>query len=381
MVSRARRAAAECADAPAWAVPDDELVTCLQQAWAGVQQLTAAAAHLVRQAEARGLPSAQAATSMVVWLRQVLRVTPATAQRLARLAETLDVHPALDVAVCAGQVSAEQATAIGAALTDLPAEVGAEVVDKAEAMLVGWADEFDPIALSRLGERILTHVAPEVAERRDGDALARQEARAHRRRAFTLSPVGGGSVRLTGWLDETGAAMVNAALDPLCHPRHDGDAAPRTPAQRRADALVDICAAAHKTPDAPSHGGDATEVVVTIPLATLSGASVSGAAPASASPASGSSPGASEPGGAPSVGISGAPQPHAPGRLDSGATISVAEARRLACDARIVPAVLSGDGHVLDLGRARRLFTGPLRRALILRDGGCTFPGCDRPAR
>jgi hypothetical protein len=35
----------------------------------------------------------------------------------------------------------------------------------------------------------------------------------------------------------------------------------------------------------------------------------------------------------------------------------------------------------LDVGQQRRLFTGPLRRALILRDRGCAFPGCDRPPR
>jgi hypothetical protein len=48
---------------------------------------------------------------------------------------------------------------------------------------------------------------------------------------------------------------------------------------------------------------------------------------------------------------------------------------------RFLPAVLGGDGQVLDVGRERRLFTGPLRRALVLRDGGCAFPGCDRPPR
>jgi hypothetical protein len=43
--------------------------------------------------------------------------------------------------------------------------------------------------------------------------------------------------------------------------------------------------------------------------------------------------------------------------------------------------VLSGPSQVLDLGRERRLITGPLRRALVLRDRGCAFPGCDRPPR
>jgi hypothetical protein len=66
--------------------------------------------------------------------------------------------------------------------------------------------------------------------------------------------------------------------------------------------------------------------------------------------------------------------------LDDGTPISATAARRLACDAHLVPAVLGGRAEVLDVGRARRLFTGHLRRALVLRDRGCAFPGCDRPA-
>ena len=69
------------------------------------------------------------------------------------------------------------------------------------------------------------------------------------------------------------------------------------------------------------------------------------------------------------------------GVIDTGDRLSADAARRLACDARILPAVLDGAGQPLDLGRERRLFTGPLRRALVLRDGGCAFPGCDRPPR
>jgi hypothetical protein len=67
--------------------------------------------------------------------------------------------------------------------------------------------------------------------------------------------------------------------------------------------------------------------------------------------------------------------------LDDGAPLSAATARRLACDAAILPAVLNTTSQVLDLGRERRLITGPLRRALVLRDRGCAFPGCDRPPR
>ena len=53
--------------------------------------------------------------------------------------------------------------------------------------------------------------------------------------------------------------------------------------------------------------------------------------------------------------------------------------RRIACDATIIPVVLGTDSEVLDVGRARRLFTPGLLRAMWLRDKGCTIPGCGAP--
>jgi len=66
--------------------------------------------------------------------------------------------------------------------------------------------------------------------------------------------------------------------------------------------------------------------------------------------------------------------------LDTGGRISAGEARRLACRAGIIPAVLGGASQVLDLGRKRRFHTEPQRIALALRDGGCTAEGCDGPS-
>ena len=63
---------------------------------------------------------------------------------------------------------------------------------------------------------------------------------------------------------------------------------------------------------------------------------------------------------------------------DTGQPISAGAARRLACDARIVPIVLNGAGEPLDVGRASRLISPAQRRALTLRDRGCVFLGCDR---
>ena len=65
--------------------------------------------------------------------------------------------------------------------------------------------------------------------------------------------------------------------------------------------------------------------------------------------------------------------------LDTGTRITAGEARRLACEAGIVPAVLGGASQVLDLGRTRRFHTPAQRLALALRDGGCTAEGCDLP--
>ena len=41
--------------------------------------------------------------------------------------------------------------------------------------------------------------------------------------------------------------------------------------------------------------------------------------------------------------------------------------------------VTNGRSEILDLGRKTRVVTTAQRRALVLRDGGCAFPGCDRP--
>ena len=63
----------------------------------------------------------------------------------------------------------------------------------------------------------------------------------------------------------------------------------------------------------------------------------------------------------------------------AGESITASQARRLACNARIIPAVLGGASEVLDLGRAQRLFTAAQRRALLIRDRTCRADGCDIP--
>ncbi|MFF5175857.1 DUF222 domain-containing protein [Micromonospora sp. NPDC000089] len=330
-------------DVPAWPLGEAELVASLDAVHAVEQRLAAVKLALVREVDGRGVATAQGASSTAVWLRDRLRVSGRSARELVRVAAALDAGPsAVRAAVVSGAVTVAQGEVILAAVEALPAEAGPEVADKAAHALLDAAGRFEPAVLRRLGERVLAHVAPEIAERAELEALSRAAQRAWERRHVTLADQADGQVRLVGSLDAETAALLRAAIDPLTAPAGDGD--DRSPGQRRADALGEVCRLALGTGRLPDNGGDRPQVVVTTRYDVLTGAL-------------------------------------AAGTLDTGLRLTAAAVRRLACDAAVLPAVLGGDGQVLDLGRRRRLFTGPLRRALVLRDGGCAFPGCDRPPR
>ncbi len=64
---------------------------------------------------------------------------------------------------------------------------------------------------------------------------------------------------------------------------------------------------------------------------------------------------------------------------DTGQLISASAARRIACNAGILPVVLGGPGHVLDVGRQERFFTEHQRTALATIYETCAAADCDRP--
>ncbi len=342
-LAQVRGLATEAATAAVWPLPDTDLLACLDAVHEAEQALVAAKLHLIREIDGRDVAGGHGATSMAVWLRGRLRISLRSGRRLVELARQVEQRPALDTALGKGQVNTEQAAVVAGVVDTLPSQVAPDLVDNAETALIDYADELDPDELAKLGRRILAYVAPEVAEQAEAEAMRREQDKAHAGRGLCLSPLGGARVRISGQLDTEGAAMLRAALDPLCAPRNsDGPDDTRTVAQRRADALVEVCSLALRTTGLPDNGGERPHMTVTLPLDVLSG----------------------------QLGA---------GMLDTGETLTPEQVRRLACDAMIIPAVLGGDGQVLDLGQARRLFTGPIRRALALRDGGCVFPGCDRP--
>jgi hypothetical protein len=76
------------------------------------------------------------------------------------------------------------------------------------------------------------------------------------------------------------------------------------------------------------------------------------------------------------MGLSGAPG----GELEFAGVLPAATVQRLACDASVRRVLLGPDSAVIDVGRALRMPSGAGRAALRVRDQGCVWPGCDRPA-
>jgi hypothetical protein len=60
--------------------------------------------------------------------------------------------------------------------------------------------------------------------------------------------------------------------------------------------------------------------------------------------------------------------------LPDGTGVSAETLRRVACDCGLV--ATTDDGHRLNIGRRSRSIPPAIRRALLLRDHGCRFPGC-----
>ena len=277
-----------------------------------------------------GGAAAAGAASTAAWLRHRARLAPGPAAAWVRTARRLaDDLTASAAALAAGAVSVRHVEVIAAATADLPAEA----VAGGEAILLGAARELDPQRLRHAAVHLRNVVAP---ERVRADAAA-----AHAARYLTLAETFGGTVALQGQLDPEAGATVLAAVLPLASPA--GPADDRTPAQRRADALVELARRSLDGGGLPESGGERPHLNVTVDLSALLGAPGTRAA-----------------------------------ELDWAAPVPVEVARRLGCDAAVARIVFAGPSDVLDVGRRSRVVSPGLRRALAARDRGCVFVGCDR---
>ena len=142
---------------------------------------------------------------------------------------------------------------------------------------------------------------------------------------------------LDGTFDTEGAEIIETGLTREYERNRRADD-PRSPAQQRADAMVEIF---RRDLDHQHRGANRPHVIIAVDAVTLSGEG---------------------------VGLC---------ETLAGYRISPNTARRLACDAIVQRIVFDSDGVPLDMGRATRTFTADQYRAITLRDGGCRIPGCD----
>jgi hypothetical protein len=118
---------------------------------------------------------------------------------------------------------------------------------------------------------------------------------------------------------------------------------PHLPRWRRHDALGEICRQWLDRGDRPSVAGERPHVTVTVASDALKD------------------------------------DARAASEMDHVGPIDAEAARRLACDASIMRVVMSGTSQPLDVGRRTPVIPPPMRRAVMVRDRHCRFPGCDRP--
>lgn len=161
------------------------------------------------------------------------------------------------------------------------------------------------------------------------------------KRQLYLSPTLDGRGRLDADLDPETLALMRTALRLAMAPYTAGDDA-ITPAEARADALNAILRHFLDHQQTKTGGRHRPHLNVIVTLADL---------------------------------LNGGP-----GRTLEGMVLDPATIKRLACDAGIHRIVTDGKSSILDYGRTTRTIPPAVYTSLVVRDWGCRFPGCDRPA-
>jgi hypothetical protein len=290
------------------------------------------------------------------WLKAFLRVGDGHAQ--VRGARALAAVPEMKALFESGGCGPEHVAALVSVVRDIDPDVLAAGAGK---LLAEQAADLAPDDFKRAAVRIRDHFDPAAADRRRRKQQETSWLTANR----TLDDV----VAVQGMLAPDAGELFLKALGALMPPPSADD--PRSASQRRADALADLCRLAGNT--APVAGGEKPHVTVILDLETLRSelAAKVGTLCAGAGCCDGELP-------KDTAGLFGPDGRWLGATLSSGAPIGPETARRLACDAAIIPMVLGAHSEVLDVGRTKRLVTPAQRRALIVRDGGCRWPGCDR---
>jgi hypothetical protein len=279
--------------------------------------------------DANGHAAERARRDAARFLRSELHLTDSEAKRAVTAGQQARTSPSVSQATRDGRLNPEQAATIARLLED----VDPGVRDHLETELVDAAGRMDAVALGRLGRRRQLELDPLQGERR--------ERRDHRNRAFRLTQTSDGAVIPSGRLYGAQAEVAMAAWHAFRRPDARGEV--RTPEQRGADAFEQLCAVALRAGEAPSQHGERPQLLVVAGQQSLLDGD---------------------------------------GVVELGFTgpVSLTAVRCLLSDC-IVSRVGLGAQEV-DVSVSKKVRTVPagLWRALVARDRGCTWAGCDAPA-
>ncbi len=308
-------------------------VEILPELLGAVRQGELALVRAIERADRSGAFAMDGAASTNAFVRGVSGESDGWVSKRVQVGRALaDRMPVTAKAFEAGDLGLDHASVIAQATKDLQQDLAADL----EAFLAQQAAPLTPRQLRVVAEELLAAAAPEQS--------ADEAARKHAAQRLNLSETLDGRWRLDGWLDaEAGLIVSKAIAEFLRKPDPEGDLLTESIGSRRAEALVQM--ARHATAHAESCNGEGGgRHIVNVGLshqALLDG-----------------------------LGTAGTPD---------GQRLPAAAARRMACDAAIIPAVFGADSEILDFGRRTRTISAGLRHFLTARDGGCTWPGCDRP--
>lgn len=269
--------------------------------------------------------------SISSWLAHRFRMAFSAATQLVRLARAFEHMPWTREALAGGEISRSAAVVLVAAREADPDEFS-RVED-------GLVETARTLAMGDL-KRAVAYWRQAVDHRR---------AEEHAEHVFQLrrlhvSPTLEGMVRVDGDLDpDTGEVLITALRSVLDADERRPGTDRRSFGQRRADALGEICRRWLDSTDRPQVSGERPHVTITVDLEALEGRSGFRC------------------------------------ELGDAGTITTETARRWACDASIARVITKGRSEPLEAGRRTPVVPASLRRAVVVRDGGCRFPGCDRP--
>ncbi|MDN4160220.1 HNH endonuclease signature motif containing protein [Nocardioides abyssi] len=350
-VAKSRKQARSACGTHLWQMSDDEVSTALLEATRLRAQVEALELRLAAEADRRSVGDKVGATDTASWWGHETRQDRPAAKRRMRLADSLDRHTPTSAALAEGAISVDHARVITECVDKFPDDLADPTIpERAEKHLLNEALDRDPKSLAILAKHVLTVVAPEIGEERDARALEREEREARANSWLTMCPDGKGSVRGKFSIPTLHGEMLKKMLLAFAAPKHQNatkeksepEVERRPSPERMGDAFCELL---ERLPadKLPQLGGLNASVVVLLDYSGLRS----------------------------DVGRA---------TLESGEPISAAMARRTACEAGLVPAVLGTRNELLDLGRTARLFSGAQRRGMAITQRTCTATGCDWPA-